>query len=251
MGEFFRTTAADRARRATRRLSAPARAARCSATTPSWSAAARPTAERRDLAHGRRPDRGRAGGGRGQGRPLASETSRSRYPRVAEVPFDSDRKRMTTIHRATTAPARELRRLRQGRAGHRAGRCATAYCRTAQIRAADAGQRERDPGTPTTQMASQALRVLGVAYRPLDSAARGAHRREHGARPGLRRPAGHDRPGPARGARRPSHAAKPAGIKTVMITGDYQDTAVAIAQRARTCCSRRATGSSPAPSSTR
>ena len=50
------------------------------------------------LPRGRRSDRRRAGRGRGQ-QGIRKDDLDSAFPRVAEVPFDSERKRMTTVHR--------------------------------------------------------------------------------------------------------------------------------------------------------
>ena len=56
------------------------------------------TADRRD---DRRPDRGRAGRAGGEGRRSTSTPTRERYPRVAELPFDTAYKLMATFHRMT------------------------------------------------------------------------------------------------------------------------------------------------------
>jgi Ca2+-transporting ATPase len=146
------------------------------------------------------------------------------YPRLAEIPFDSDRKRMTTIHREDGT-----------------GRC-VAYVKGApdimlelcnrmledgQELALDATVRQRLLKV-NAELAGEALRVLAVAYCHLD---------EVPERPeietierdlvfvgliGMIDPA---RP-EVRGA---VQSAREAGLKSVMITGDYQNTAVAIA----------------------
>ncbi|MFH1085151.1 MAG: cation-translocating P-type ATPase [Chloroflexota bacterium] len=148
----------------------------------------------------------------------------AQQPRVDEVPFDSKRKRMATIHRLPDGSY-------------------AAYIKGAPDIMLDLCDRialhgEIKPLTPdwrarilemNHEMASDALRVLGMAFVPLD---------ERPVRPtaetlernmiflGLT-----GMIDPARPEVRPAIAtANKAGIKTAMVTGDYQDTAVAIAR---------------------
>jgi P-type Ca2+ transporter type 2C len=147
------------------------------------------------------------------------------YPRLEEIPFDSDRKRMTTFHPDP----------RYG--GY------VAYMKGAPDIVLDLSTHILEDGTirPLTNerrsnvlevnqaLAGNALRVLGVAFRPLDAVP---------ANPqpdawecdmvfigllGMIDPA---RPEVAPAIRTARHA----GIETVMITGDYPNTAVAIAK---------------------
>ena len=72
------------------------------------------TDDRRD---DRRPDRGRAGRAGREGRRSTSTLTRERYPRVAELPFDTAYKLMATFHRMTDESGTEVDPLlRQGRA---------------------------------------------------------------------------------------------------------------------------------------
>ncbi len=156
---------------------------------------------------------------------LWRESLETDYPRVAEIPFDSERKRMTTIHQengtgryvAYVKGAPEImldvcdRILLDG-----------------QERSLDAVEKQRIL-TVNEQLAGDALRVLAVAYRHLDSVP--------------------DKPSvdaiedqlvfvgligmidPARPEVRDAvQSARQAGLKSVMITGDYKNTAVAIAR---------------------
>lgn len=153
-------------------------------------------------------------------------------PRLAEIPFDSERKRMTTVHdvRNTHVPA-------NGRSPY------IAYVKGAPDIIVGLSNRYHDQGGPAPmtddvrariaraneRMAGQALRILAVAYRPLDEL-------PDNPTPealekdliflgmvGMRDPVRLE-VGPA------IEKARRAGVRTVMITGDYKDTAVAVAK---------------------
>jgi Ca2+-transporting ATPase len=184
------------------------------------------------------------------------ETERA-FPRVAEVPFDADRKMMTTVHRASrpsTVDRRESTpdcRLStvDSRLSDDACVCFTkgapdlvlARCawRLADGRSAPLTEADRQGIlAENAAMASDALRVLAVATRPLEADA--LRQAEAGGAAALGELAERDltfvgllgmidppRPevGPA------IQTARAAGIRTIMITGDYPATARAIAQQ--------------------
>ncbi len=166
-------------------------------------------------------------------------------PRVAEIPFDSDRKRMTTIHGVDQDTSRQGMGESESLSTSPLVSLSTPflafvkgapdivleYCDdilldgrvvplTAALRA--------DILAANTGMARQALRVLGLACRPLDAvpAEPNPDTVEHNltflgltgmidpARPEVKVAVG---------------VARKAGLKSIMITGDYRDTAQAIA----------------------
>ncbi|MCB0217424.1 MAG: cation-translocating P-type ATPase [Chloroflexi bacterium] len=158
-------------------------------------------------------------------------------PRLAEIAFDSDRKRMTTLHRASGSLLPELiPELQQGDViavvkgapelvlarcdrYHHQGRVEPM---PEAIRARVAQARE--------QMASRALRVLALAYRPLDAlpASPDAEQVERElvflGLVGLLDP-------PRAEVAEAIALARRAGVRTIMITGDDPATALAIASR--------------------
>jgi len=145
----------------------------------------------------------------------------ARFPRVAEIPFSSETKQMSTIHESPQgflmcvkgAPESLLPRCRRMLTPEGEGPL------TETDREEIIGQAAR--------MAHDALRVLGLAYRPLNAVP------DPGAEPdedlvwvglaGLIDPPRDE----ARGAVRQCHAA---GIRVIMVTGDHPDTARAIAR---------------------
>ena len=155
-------------------------------------------------------------------------------PRVQEIPFDSERKRMTTIHRndasASTLGGFRLPALTAFVKG--APDVVLDLCHsildggevvelTHAMRAAIADQNR--------EMASQALRVLGVAYRALDevpSKVSPETVEKDLVFVGLLGMIDPPRPEVIEALK----VAKGAGLKTVMVTGDYKDTAEAIAR---------------------
>ena len=154
-------------------------------------------------------------------------------PRVQEIPFDSDRKRMTTIHRPDGAHG-------EGLAMHAAP--FVAFVKGAPDMLLDlcshfqeAGQavrlsddKRREILEQNRDLASNALRVLGVAYRPLPTLPENCTAENIETELtflgllGMIDPARPEVVGAVQ-------VARDAGLKCVMVTGDHKDTAEAIA----------------------
>jgi len=148
----------------------------------------------------------------------------ARYPRVGEVPFDSRRKRMSTIHRL---PDGGFEAYIKGAPEMLVERCDRVYVH-GQVLPMTPEQRERIL-TTNHDLASGALRVLGLAYRPLDRQPETPTAEDIEREMVFLGLTGMI--DPARPEVKPGIAiARKAGIKTAMVTGDYQDTAVAIAK---------------------
>ena len=145
-------------------------------------------------------------------------------PRVAELPFDSDRKLMSTIHKEADgtyfvavkgAPDQLLKRV-------------TRIEINGEVRSITAEDKQAILAT-NKDLAKQALRVLMMAYKTtndiptLESAVVESDLIFSGL-VGMIDP---ERPEAAEAVR----VAKEAGIRPIMITGDHQDTAEAIAKR--------------------
>ncbi|NQX43869.1 calcium-translocating P-type ATPase, SERCA-type [Paenibacillus tritici] len=148
-----------------------------------------------------------------------------RYPRVGELPFDSDRKLMTTIHKLDNG---QFRVLTKGAPDVLVARCSHIY--------------ENGGGVPLTEehtaritasnkkLADEALRVLAFAYR--DEAVQPAEPSPDKTErelvfvglTGMIDP-------PREEVRDAVAVCRRAGIRPVMITGDHRDTAAAIARR--------------------
>ena len=162
--------------------------------------------------------------------------------RAAEIPFDSERKRMTVICdvRGTALAPHQIGLNGGGEGGYLAlvkgapdlvlELCSRIY-EHGQARPITAADRQRVLET-NSALGSDALRVLGAAVRPLpalpdDDALTAAQVERDLVFVGL---AGMIDP-PRLEVKPAIATARHAGIKTVMITGDYRNTAVAIAQQ--------------------
>ncbi|HWI80841.1 HAD-IC family P-type ATPase [Ramlibacter sp.] len=148
------------------------------------------------------------------------------WPRVQEIPFDSERKRMTTIHRrGGSAPA--VLAFVKGAPDVVLDLCTRAV-QDGQPVALTPALRETILGQ-NRAMAGEALRVLAVAYRELEAVPDGADpatvERElvFVGLLGMMDPA---RPEVVEALK----VARGAGLKSIMVTGDYKDTAQAIAR---------------------
>ncbi|GAB2025131.1 cation-translocating P-type ATPase [Lactovum odontotermitis] len=146
-----------------------------------------------------------------------------KYPRVAELPFDSERKLMSTVHKENDgkffvavkgAPDQLLKRLtRKNIAG--------------EITEFTESDRELVLDT-NKSLATQALRVLMMAYKEITEIPSDlAQLEENLIFAGLVGMIDPERPEAAAAVA----TAKSAGIRPIMITGDHQDTAEAIAKR--------------------
>ncbi|HET8746887.1 MAG TPA: HAD-IC family P-type ATPase, partial [Ramlibacter sp.] len=147
-----------------------------------------------------------------------------RWPRVQEIPFDSDRKRMTTLHRT---PAQEV----------------VAFVKGAPDMVLELCTRQWQDGQPVpltpemreeilrrnAAMASDALRVLAVACRPLPAVPESVTPEEVEQDLVFVGLLGMIDP-PRAEVVDALKVARGAGLKSIMVTGDYKDTAQAIAR---------------------
>jgi Ca2+-transporting ATPase len=153
-------------------------------------------------------------------------------PRVAEIPFDSDRKRMTTIHELKSAPAFRfdcppIVAFVKGAPDIILDICDSIVEKGKTIPLT--AEKRKEVLTANQNMARQALRVLGVAYRPLDrvpSQCESDVVEKNLTFVGLLGMIDPARPEVKEAVK----VAQKAGLKSVMVTGDYKDTAEAIAR---------------------
>ncbi|MFA4835308.1 MAG: cation-transporting P-type ATPase, partial [Dehalococcoidia bacterium] len=152
---------------------------------------------------------------------LRQDELANRYPRVGEIPFSSETKRMTTIH---TGP--------QGRLAYSKGAAEVILESCSAIhrdgRDIEMSQQDRELVLEIArQWASDALRVLGIAYKPLAADTGSAIDAERDmvlvGLVGMIDP-------PREEVKGAIELCRAAGIKPVMITGDHKLTAVAIAR---------------------
>ncbi len=166
---------------------------------------------------------------------LVKSEAETRFPRVGEAPFDSDRKRMTTVHELSDGASPLAARTGapflafvKGAPDVLLSLCDRMIWNGETVELDDA--RREEVLSANGAMSGRALRVLAVAMRPLP------------ARPENVDPTSVERdlvfiglagmidpPRPEVGAA--IGLARSAGIRTVMVTGDYQDTAAAVGGR--------------------
>lgn len=145
------------------------------------------------------------------------------YPRIKEIPFDSDRKLMTTVHEAngkylvfTKGGVDELLS------------CCKSYRINGEIKE-DLEHFKEKIRKVNNEMASSALRVLAMAYKELDHEPTNEEMKNmekdliYIGMVGMIDP-------PRLEVKAAVEKCKKAGIKTVMITGDHKITAIAIAK---------------------
>ena len=142
---------------------------------------------------------------------IEKETLNQTYPRLAELPFDSDRKLMTTVHQID---GRYIA-IVKGAFDVMASRCISGDLVAA--------------GQMNDKMSSEALRVLAVAYKTLAKLPEKATSKELENNLTFLGMVGMIDP-PRPEAKEAVRICRKAGIKPVMITGDHVVTASAIAK---------------------
>ncbi len=152
------------------------------------------------------------------------EREERRRPRLAEIPFDPVRRRMSTVHREGASRVAFVK----GAPGELLGRCSRILSGDREV-PLDAPGRE-EVGREIDRLAKQGLRVLGAAERTLadgeDAASAESVERDLTFL-GLLAMTDPPRPEVEEAVRRCHRA----GIRVVMITGDYALTAESVARR--------------------
>jgi Ca2+-transporting ATPase len=144
------------------------------------------------------------------------------FPRIAEIPFDSHRKCMTTLHRSSDGG---FISFTKGAVEHLSGRTVSGAAEQGSVPFDERALLEAGD-----RMAAEGLRTLGIAMRRWDTIP--ADLRPESVETGLTMLGivGLMDP-PREEAKEAVGLCKTAGIKPVMITGDHPATAVAIARR--------------------
>jgi len=143
--------------------------------------------------------------------------------RIAEIPFDSKRKLMTTVHRDNGG----YMSITKGAPDVLLRRC-THYYENGKIQAM-ATTRQNEILRQVSKMADRALRVLAVSFRQLDSAPKGIQYDELEENLIFAGLVGMIDP-PRPEVREAVATCKAAGVRPVMITGDHPQTALAVAR---------------------
>ena len=149
-------------------------------------------------------------------------------PRVGEVPFDSARKLMTTVH---TRPEGGWRIMVKGAPDVLLGRCTSLWINGAKPLGA---KQKTQIAAANEQMARQALRVLGVAFRDVEQRPKRMDRETLERELTFAGLVGMMDP-PRKEVKDAVARCRQAGIRPVMITGDHKATAVAIARELDIC----------------
>ncbi len=164
---------------------------------------------------------------------MTKQELEEKYPRVHEVPFTSERKRMTTIHKMSEG---KLLSFMKGAPEVILNRCTKIFIDGESRKLT---KKEKQSILKTNgQMANDALRVLGVAFKELKSIELEDFRelsKEEEINKNIEGDltfiglAGMIDP-PREEAKEANKLCQQAGIKTIMITGDHKLTAMAVAK---------------------
>jgi Ca2+-transporting ATPase len=153
---------------------------------------------------------------------LTKDELERRAPFVREVPFDAERKMMTIVRRTEQGPVAYCK----GAPDLLLNRCTGRVTLEGRTEALDEAHRQLI-SEANASLAQQALRVLGVAYKPIGQPASSDEEVERDLFfLGLLAMKDPLRPEATEAVR----LCRDAGIRTVMITGDHKETAIAIAR---------------------
>ena len=151
------------------------------------------------------------------------ESINEKFPRVQEIPFDSSRKMMTTFHQL---PDGTVRAFVKGAPDILLNRCKQI---SGQGKITAVSETDKtDIAAANSTMAKQALRVLAVAYRDFPAIPANLEPAQIETELTFLGLLGMIDP-PRAEAREAVKICKQAGIRAIMITGDYRETALAVA----------------------
>ena len=155
---------------------------------------------------------------------LSKNNQKNIYPRIGELPFDSSRKMMTTVHNKDG----EIIQFTKGAPDEILKRCTRTYIDGNIVEMSDELRAEIENANKS--MADRALRVLAVGFKKLSSEPSAYASNEIECELCFIGLVGMI--DPVRPEVKPAiDECKSAGIRPIMITGDHKDTAIAIAMQ--------------------